>query len=102
MRTEPRRARLADLKLLEVNARYMRHEVAEQLRENISRDGAMVQIPFVWIDPDSGEQVVLAGNNRVRRALEAGVEEDWVLVTDEPLTPDQRRAIQLSTNSLVG
>jgi hypothetical protein len=97
------RMRLGDLKLLEVNARYMRHETFAALIANIRRDGALTQSPFAVKEPD-GRYLVLSGNHRVKAAVEAlGPDhEDTVLLTDEPLNDQQRLAIQLSHNALVG
>lgn len=105
----------AKLKLLEVNARYMRHEVFSRLTENIKRDKGLTSVPFcaiyqyyqvgddIPLDAD-GEPVfeVLSGNHRVMAAIEAGVSEIQVMVTRDPLTKDQRRAIQLSHNEITG
>lgn len=110
LRIDPRK-----LKLLELNARFMRHEVFYRLVENIKNDGDLTSAPFVapWkyytaedeLQRDADGQViyeVLSGNHRVMAAAEAGLAEIDVKATNEPLTPDQRRAIQLSHNELVG
>src|SRR3990167_530048 len=44
IRIDPRK-----LKLLEVNARFMRHEVFMQLTENIKKDRALTSVPFCAI-----------------------------------------------------
>jgi hypothetical protein len=104
------------LKLLKLNARYMRHETFMRLVENVKKDKALTSVPFCAIldyyqegDPiprheDTGEPVyeVLSGNHRVKAAISAGLAEIEVMVTDDPLSPDQRKAIQLSHNELTG
>lgn len=90
-----------ELKLLEVNARYMRHETFQQLVNNIKRDGALTQLPFAVLD-DDGKYKVLSGNHRVKAAKEAGLKEIPVLVTDDKLSKDRQIAIQLSHNAIVG
>lgn len=103
------------LKLLKLNARFMRHETFSRLVENIKRDKALTSTPFCAIldyysenDPiprhEDGSPIyeVLSGNHRVKASINAGLPEIEVMVTDQPLTPDQRRAIQLSHNELTG
>lgn len=91
-----------DLQLLEVNARFMRHETFQALVRNIRRDGALSQWPLVYLDASTGTRTVLSGNHRVKAAIAAGLTEiDWI-ETDEYLTQDQQVALQLSHNALVG
>ena len=103
------------LKLLEVNAHFMRHEVFMRLTENVKEDNALTSVPFCAIyqyftadDPiqrlEDGSPLyeVLSGNHRVKSAIAAELSEIDVMVTDEPLSPDRRKAIQLSHNALVG
>lgn len=90
-----------DLKLLDDNARYMTHEQYERLVENIRRDGCLSSVPFAWKHPD-GEWEVLSGNHRVQAAIDAGLEEIDVMVTEKKLTKSQRLAIQLSHNEITG
>jgi hypothetical protein len=90
-----------ELKLLELNARYMRHETFQQLVSNIKRDGRLTQIPFAAKDKN-GNWEVLSGNHRVKAAMEAGFEEIECMVTDDDLTEDRKRAIQLSHNAISG
>ena len=99
--TRIERMKINDLKLLELNARYMTHEMFQQLVENIKRDGDLTSIPFAWKDKD-GKYLVISGNHRVQAAKEAGLKEINVLLTDDPLTYDQRVAIQLSHNAISG
>lgn len=89
-----------ELRLLEKNARYMRHETYQQLVTNIRRDGKLTSVPFAIRDGDTYE--VLSGNHRVKAAIEAGLEQIEVMVTDDALTRQQRVAIQLSHNAIAG
>ena len=92
----------SELKLLDDNARYMKHETFQRLVSNIKRDGALQQWPFIYCDPDTGDKIVLSGNHRVMAATEAGLETiDWIETTDR-LTWDQQKQIQLSHNAIAG
>lgn len=101
----------ASLKLLDLNARYMRHEVYARLVENIRQDGGLTgNTPFAWrLHDDQTRQPVeppvyevLSGNHRVKASITAEMEEIEITVTDDYLPPDRRRAIQLSHNALSG
>ena len=59
------------IKLLEVNARFMKAEEFRKLIENVKRDGCLTQLPFCCKN-EKGELVVLSGNHRVQAAIEAG------------------------------
>lgn len=89
-----------ELKLLELNARYMRHEEFQRLVANIKKDGQLTSAPFACKDGDA--YLVLSGNHRVKAAIAAGLEKIVCIVTDEALSEDQKIGIQLSHNSLVG
>jgi hypothetical protein len=89
------------IRLLERNARFMRQEVYQRLVANIRRDGKLTSVPFCCKTED-GEWLVLSGNHRVMAAVDAGLDEIDVMVTDDQLTPDQQIAIQLSHNELAG
>lgn len=91
-----------ELKLLELNARFMRHETFQQLVENIKRDGGLTQLPFCVWEEDSQSYLVLSGNHRVKAAIEAKLEEIEVIVTHDKLSKDRQIAIQLSHNSISG
>lgn len=91
-----------EIKLLEVNARYMKHEDFVQLTSNIRKDGALSSAPFLWKDPEDGKYLCLSGNHRVMAAIEAGLKEITCLATDDDLSEDQKIGIQLSHNALVG
>jgi len=89
-----------ELKLLEVNARYMRHEEFARLVANIAHDGRLTSAPFACLDGDS--YLVLSGNHRVKASIEAGLKTIPCITTDDDLTEEQRIAIQLSHNAITG
>ena len=89
------------LKLLENNARFMKDDQYDRLVENIERDEMLSSVPFAALDSE-GNWEVLSGNHRVRAAIDAGLEEISVMVTHDDLSKDQKIAIQLSHNSIVG
>jgi ParB-like chromosome segregation protein Spo0J len=90
-----------EVKLLEVNARFMRHEEYKQLVDNIRKDGQLTSTPFLCKEED-GKWLCLSGNHRVMAAIDAGLKEIVCLATDDKLTNDQKVAIQLSQNAIVG
>ena len=89
-----------ELKLLELNARYMKHEEFGRLVANVKRDGKLTSAPFACWDGEA--YLVLSGNHRTKAAIEAGIERIPCIVTDDPLSEDQKIAIQLSHNAIVG
>lgn len=89
------------LKLLEVNARFMRHEEFQRLVANIKRDGQLTSAPFA-VKNDDGSYEVLSGNHRVQAAIAAGLDSIPCIITDDELSKEQRIAIQLSHNAIVG
>lgn len=101
METKVMCVRPNDLKLLELNARYMEAPEFNKLVENVKRDGCLTQLPFCAYD-DDWQLEVLSGNHRVQAAIAAGLETIDVQMTDEPLTRDQKIAIQLSHNAISG
>ncbi|MFF3665441.1 ParB/RepB/Spo0J family partition protein [Microtetraspora malaysiensis] len=90
------------LKLLDVNARYMRKEEFDRLVANIRADGCLTSTPLVWNDAENGYREVLSGNHRVQASIEAELDEIDVMVIDQYLTKQQRIAMQLSHNSIAG
>ena len=90
-----------DMAAAPINAHFMPKRVYDQLVANIRRDGNLSTLPFCWHDAD-GKVHLLSGHHRVDAANDAGVPALLYLYTDEELTADQRTAIQLSHNSLVG
>lgn len=90
-----------ELKLLEVNARFMKADEFQKLVSNVKRDGCLTQLPFCAYN-DDWELEVLSGNHRVQAAIEAGLEEIEVQITEDQLTKDQRIGIQLSHNAISG
>lgn len=105
IRVDPR-----SLKLLELNAHFMRSEVFAQMVENIRKDGDLMgNTPFGVLVRDADGQPtdppiyqVISGNHRVKAAILAGLAEMVIEVTDDALSKDRRRAIQLSHNRIVG
>ena len=89
-----------ELKLLKLNARYMRHEEYQRLVANIKRDGQLTSAPFACKDGD--KYLVLSGNHRTQAVIAAGLKSIPCIVTDDELSEDQKTSIQLSHNSLVG
>ncbi len=92
-----------DVRLLdqEHNARYMTKKVYDRLLDNIKRDTNLSSLPFLWRDAD-GSFVCLSGNHRIMAARDAGVELILALYTDADMSQQERVAVQLSHNSLVG
>ena len=91
-----------DLTLLDVNARFMRHEQFQRLVENVRGDGALTSTPLVWNDEASGRRIVLSGNHRTKAAIEAGLERIFWLEITEPLPRQRQIALQLSHNAITG
>ncbi|GGZ23415.1 hypothetical protein GCM10010387_15720 [Streptomyces inusitatus] len=102
MKTEIRTGDPRSLRLLDLNARFMRHEQYQQLVANVRRDEALTSTPFVWHDVETGDRIVLSGNHRTKASIEAGIDEITWLETSDALTESQRLAIQLSHNSIAG
>jgi len=92
--------KLADLSLLDHNARFMPHEQFARLVENLRRDGALTSVPFAWKDGE--DYLVLSGNHRVKAAIEAGIEQAFVMLCDDPMPSDRRIALQLAHNAIAG
>lgn len=97
---EIRRLRLEEVKLLDVNARYMKHSTFELLVDNLRRDGQLTSAPLAWWNGDQYE--VLSGNHRVAAGLKAGIEDANFLTIDQPLSESERISIQLSHNAIEG
>lgn len=99
------------LKLLERNARFMRHEQFQQLITNIKRDGVLDSVPLAcWAGPESAGMedddpekfIVLSGNHRTRASIEADLATINVMVIDAVLDPSEFIAKQLSHNAIAG
>ncbi|MET9965292.1 ParB/Srx family N-terminal domain-containing protein [Streptomyces sp. NPDC006356] len=91
-----------DLTLLDVNARFMRHEQFQRLVANIREDGHLTSTPLVWHDADSGRRIVLSGNHRTKAAVEAGLSTIFWLEITDPLPRQKQIALQLSHNAIAG
>jgi hypothetical protein len=100
MQTEMKRLDPRSLKLLDVNARFMTHEQFQAMVVNVKRDRKLTSVPFAWWNGEKYE--VLSGNHRTKVAIAAGLEEIDVMVTHDELSPDERLAIQISHNAIVG
>ncbi|MGW2886448.1 ParB N-terminal domain-containing protein [Streptomyces griseoruber] len=105
--SEPLKPRMVEgdpreLTLLDINARFMRHEQFQRLVANIRADGALTSTPLVWNDSASGRQIVLSGNHRTKAAIEAGLERIWWMEITEPLPRQRQIALQLAHNAIVG
>ncbi len=89
----------SSLKLLEVNARFMKKETFDVLTRNIKNLG-LSSLPFCWWDGENYH--VLSGNHRVQSAIAAGVELIMILYSDRAMPEQERITIQLSHNQLSG
>lgn len=90
-----------DMRPADVNAHFMSKRVYDQLVANIKRDGNLATLPLCWHDAD-GAIHVLSGHHRIDAARDAGVATLLYLYTDGVLSADERTAIQISHNALVG
>lgn len=103
MRTEIRTVDPRALRLLEINANVMPHELFQRLVSNVRHDGALTSVPLVApLEDDPGVLEVLSGNHRTKAAIAAGLATIDVMVVLDPLDRQQRVAIQLSHNSIAG
>jgi hypothetical protein len=91
---------LEKLQLLDKNARFMPHEMFQNLVSNIQRDGALSSVPFCWFDGEVYH--VLSGNHRVKAAREAKLTSLLILYDDRPMSRQEFVAKQLSHNAISG
>ncbi len=91
---------LDQCELAERNARYMKAEQFQQLVHNVRQDGQLTSVPFAV--KQGKKYLILSGNHRVQAAREAGLSEVLVLYTTARLNRQERTAIQLSHNAIVG
>lgn len=101
METEIIKINPRDIKLLEVNARYMKPEEYKKLVANIKKDGQLTSVPFCFYN-ENNQIEVLSGNHRVMASIDAGLEEIEVMLCKDKLSKDQALAIQLSHNAISG
>lgn len=101
METEIIKINPRDIKLLKVNARYMKPEEYEKLVSNIKKDGQLTSVPFCFYN-ENHEIEVLSGNHRVMASIDAGLNEIEVMLCKDKLSKEQALAIQLSHNSISG
>lgn len=89
-----------ELKEQPVNARYMPPEMFERLVQNIKKDQRLESLPFcAYVN---GEIQIVSGHHRVRAAIQAGLEEIYVIVDVTNLGRDRIKAKQLAHNSIQG
>ena len=91
----------SELDFLEKNARYMTKEQFESLTRNIRTDGGLTSLPLCYRQ-ENGRLLVLSGNHRLKAAIQAGIEDNLVLLIDKPLSKERQIAIQLSHNAIAG
>lgn len=99
------RRKLDSLTLLEVNARYMRKEVYDNLVGNLRQDGVLTSTPLIYSGDGEyaeGAELVLSGNHRVKAAIEAGIDEADFILIDQRLPKAKQLALQLSHNAIEG
>lgn len=101
METEIVKINPRDIKLLKVNARYMKPEEYEKLVSNIKKDGQLTSVPFCFYN-DNHEVEVLSGNHRVMASIDAGLDKIEIMLCKNKLSKEQALAIQLSHNSISG
>lgn len=101
METEIIKINPKDIKLLKLNARYMKPEEYQKLVANIKKDGQLTSVPFCYYN-ERNEIEVLSGNHRVMASIDAGLNEIEVMICKNNLTKEQALAIQLSHNSICG
>lgn len=90
------RRKLKELRLLDINARYMTAAQFGRLVANLRRDAVLTSTPLIYRDR------VLSGNHRVQAAIEAGIEEADCLEIVTELSPERETAIALSHNAITG
>jgi hypothetical protein len=100
LQTRVLRVPLAELTLLEKNARFMKGPTFNRLVENLRRDGCLTSVPLVH--RRDGKLVVVSGNHRVQAAIKAGIQDAAVIEVTSPLTREQFVALQLSHNAVTG
>lgn len=88
------------LKGQRVNARYMKAETMNRLRENIKKAGTLESLPLVYLE-EGGDYYIISGHHRVEAACEAQLPLILALV-DKPASHDEVVSKQLAHNSLSG
>lgn len=91
------------IKLLDKNARFMRHETFKNLVANVQRDGALESVPYCIKTTEEGyDWLVLSGNHRVKAAVAAGIQEILIMFPKRELSKQEALAKQLSHNAIAG
>lgn len=83
------------------NARYMEADQMQRLVENVRADGGLTSAILAYTRPD-GEIEVLSGHHRTKAAVLAEIPTIPVIVITSELSEEQKTAIQLSHNAIVG
>lgn len=91
----------AEMRPADMNAHFMSKRIYDQLVANVKRDGNLSTLPLCWHDAESKIHI-LSGHHRIDAARDAGVEVLLYLYSDAGLSADDRTAIQISHNALVG
>ena len=93
---------IAQIDLIEKNARFMDQSTFRQLVANIKRDGELSSVPFL-VERDNGRYTAVSGNHRVQAAKQAGIVKIFAMcIHEDKISNDEIRAIQLSHNSITG
>lgn len=97
---------ISSIVYVEKNANFMEQTTFQQLVKNIKKDGELSTVPFTIYHEDGkykGKYEVISGNHRVKAAEMAGLVTINVMWVDsKEITNDEKRAIQLSHNSIHG
>lgn len=97
---------ISDIAFTEKNANFMDQVTFNQLVSNLKRDGELSSVPFTIYHSEGdlkGKYEVISGNHRVKAAEMAGIRTINVMWVDAcNITNDEKRAIQLSHNSIHG
>lgn len=89
-----------EINLIDKNARYMPNEKFAQLVANIKRDGNLASMPLLEVT--NGRYECLSGNHRVQASVAAKIPLILCYCIEGPLSLSEKRAIQISHNSLSG
>lgn len=102
-RFKPKEVGIDEIVFVEKNARFMEQTTFLQLVDNIKKDGQLSSVPFTILQEKTGKYEVISGNHRVKAAKQAGITRLHIMYVEEHLiTNDEKRAIQLSHNSITG
>lgn len=91
---------MAELLLLEKNARFMDNRTYRNLVDNIAKDGRLESVPLCHKEAEGYR--VLSGNHRVSAAIDAGLQHALILYFDGELSRAEAISKQLSHNAIAG